>query len=132
MFVITRVVAGFGKSAVAAFGAGGRIEMFAYLIPMALGISLVPLAGQNYGAGRYDRVAECRRYSERFAVAWGAVIAVFFFAAAPLLARLFARDAETERVLVLYLRIMPFGYGMREVLRYVTLILNGISRPSPR
>jgi len=129
MFLITRVVAGYGKAAVAAFGAGGRIEMFAYLIPMALGISLVPLVGQNYGGGRYDRVAECRRYSERFAMAWGAFIALIFVLAAPSLARLFTKDPETERTLVLYLRIMPFGYGMREVLRYLTLILNGISRP---
>jgi len=129
MFVITRVIAGHGKSAVAAFGAGGRIEMFAYLIPMALGISLVPIVGQNYGGGRYDRVAECRRYSERFAIIWGVAIAVVFVSAAPFLARLFATDAETKRVLILYLRIMPFGYGMREVLRYITLILNGVSRP---
>lgn len=129
MFFITRIVAGYGKTAVAAFGAGARIEMFAYLIPMALGISLVPLVGQNYGAGRYDRVAECRRYSERFAMVWGALIALIFFAVAPWLARLFAKDPDTEKTLVLYLRIMPFGYGMREVLRYVTLILNGISRP---
>lgn len=129
MFVVTRVVAGYGKAAVAALGAGGRIEMFAYLIPMALGISLVPLVGQNYGAARYDRVAECRLCSERFAMAWGATIVLIFVLGAPWLARIFARDEATERFLTLYLRIMPFGYGMREVLRYVTLILNGISRP---
>jgi Na+-driven multidrug efflux pump len=129
MFVLTRVVAGYGEAAVAAFGAGGRIEMFAYLIPMALGISLVPLAGQNYGAGRHDRVTECRRCSERFAMVWGAAIALVFVLGAPWLARVFARDEATHRILTLYLRIMPFGYGMREVLRYVALILNGISRP---
>ncbi|MBN2449557.1 MAG: MATE family efflux transporter [Lentisphaeria bacterium] len=129
LLVITRVVAGFGTAAVAAFGAGGRIEMFAYLVPMALGISLVPLVGQNYGGGRYDRVAECRRYSERFAMLWGALIALAFFLGAPYLAGLFARDDATRQALVLYLRIMPFGYGMREVLRYVTLMLNAISRP---
>ena len=129
MFCITRIVAGYGKTAVAALGAGGRIEMFAYLIPMALGISLVPLVGQNYGGGRYDRVAECRLYSERFAMVWGAIVALVFFTAAPSMAALFTKDTATERTLVLYLRIMPFGYGMREVLRYVTLILNGISRP---
>jgi len=129
MSLITREVATYGKSAVAAFGAGGRVEMFAFLIPMALGISLVPLVGQNYGGGRFDRVSDCRRYSVRFALIWGVLIAAVFVILAPWLARLFARDTETERVLVLYLRIMPFGYGMREVLRYITLILNGVSRP---
>ncbi len=129
MFLITRVIAAHGKSAVAAFGAGGRISMFAFLIPMSLGVSLVPIVGQNYGAGRYDRVADCRRYSERFAMLWGVAVAVVFVLAAPLLAGVFATDRETKRILILYLRIMPFCYGMREVLRYVAIILNGISQP---
>jgi putative MATE family efflux protein len=129
-FVLTSLVGRHGEAAVAAYGAGGRVEMFAYLCPMALGISLVPLVGQNYGAGRYDRVEGCRRWSERLALGWGAVIAVVFFLAAPFIAPLFAHhDASMERHLVLYLRIMPFGYGLREVLRYVSIFLNAISRP---
>ena len=130
MFILTGLVGKHGESAVAAFGVGGRVEMFAYLCPMALGISLVPLVGQNYGAGRYDRVEGCRRWSERLALGWGAIIAVVFFLAAPWMAPLFSRnDPELERYLTLYLRIMPFGYGLREVLRYVTIFLNAISRP---
>jgi Na+-driven multidrug efflux pump len=129
MFIITGIVARYGEGAVAAFGAGGRIEMFAYLCPMALGISLAPLVGQNFGAARYDRVEEFRHWGERFALGWGAVIAAVFFLAAPWLARVFATDTDTQRYLVLYLRIMPFGYGMREVLRYLTIILNAISQP---
>jgi putative MATE family efflux protein len=129
MFIITGIVGHFGSAAVAAFGAGGRIEMFAYLIPMALGISLVPLVGQNYGAGRVERVEGCRMWGERLALGWGVVIALVFFACARPIASLFAKGAETERYLVLYLRIMPFGYGMREVLRYLTITLNAISRP---
>lgn len=129
-FVLTALVARHGETAVAAYGAGGRIEMFAYLFPMALGISLVPLVGQNYGGGHYDRVEGCRRWSERLALGWGAVIAVVFFLAAPLIAPWFSRhDAELERQLVLYLRIMPLGYGLREVLRYITIFLNATSRP---
>lgn len=129
-FVLTALVARHGDAAVAAYGAGGRVEMFAYLCPMALGISLVPLVGQNYGAGRYDRVEGCRRWSERLALGWGAVVAVVFFLAAPFIAPLFAHhDEGMERHLVLYLRIMPFGYGLREVLRYISIFLNAISRP---
>jgi putative MATE family efflux protein len=130
MFVLTGLVGRHGEAAVAAFGAGGRVEMFAYLCPMALGISLVPLVGQNYGAGRFDRVEGCRQWSERLALGWGAVIAVVFFLAAPVIAPRFSRgEPEVERYLTLYLRIMPFGYGLREVLRYITIFLNAISRP---
>jgi Na+-driven multidrug efflux pump len=54
--VITRMVAQYGEAAVAACSAASRIEMFAFMIPMALGVSLVPFVGQNYGANRLDRV----------------------------------------------------------------------------
>ncbi len=40
--VITRMVAQYGEAAVAACSAANRIEMFAFMIPMALGVSLVP------------------------------------------------------------------------------------------
>ncbi|NLE61473.1 MAG: MATE family efflux transporter, partial [Planctomycetes bacterium] len=40
--VITRLLSHFGNESVAACGAAGRIEMFAFVVPMALGISLTP------------------------------------------------------------------------------------------
>ena len=129
MFLITGIVARFGSSAVAAFGAGGRIEMFAYLVPMALGISLVPLVGQNFGAGRFERVEGCRVWGERLALAWGLVIAITLLLLARPIAGLFSREHATRECLVLYLRIMPFGYVMRETLRYLTITLNAISKP---
>ena len=49
--IIIRIVAGYGEAAVAACGAGARLEMFAFMIPMALGVSQVPFIGQNWGTG---------------------------------------------------------------------------------
>jgi len=40
----------------AAPGAAGRSEMFAFVMSMALGISLTPFVSQNYGANRMDRI----------------------------------------------------------------------------
>ena len=54
--VLTRLLGAFGHEAVAAAGAAGRIEMFAFVIPMALGISLTPFMSQNFGAQRLDRI----------------------------------------------------------------------------
>ncbi|MBN2310575.1 MAG: MATE family efflux transporter [Candidatus Hydrogenedentes bacterium] len=127
--VITRIVAGFGAPAVAACGAGGRIEMFAFMIPMALGISLVPVLGQNWGAGRLDRVNLCRKYSNRFALYWGVCCAAAFMALSGPLARVFSDDPRVVDVLSLYLCIIPLGYGMREIHRYVGFSFIAIGRP---
>jgi len=127
--VITRILGGFGNEAVAACGAAGRIEMFAFIIPMALGISMMPFVSQNYGARRLDRVHEAITVSTRFAMLYGGFIAVVFFLAAPLLARIFTRDPKVAATLILYIRIVSFGYGMMEVHRYCGIILTGLHKP---
>jgi putative MATE family efflux protein len=127
--VVTRLVAGFGVAAVAAFGVAGRIEMFAFMIPMTVGMSLLPFMAQNFGAGRMDRVRTAYRGATTFAFGYGLLIAAAFVAAARLLAGIFTKDPEVIGVLVRYIRITCFGYGMLEVHRYATFCMTGIHKP---
>lgn len=127
--VLTRLLGRFGNEAVAAAGAAGRIEMFAFVIPMALGISLTPFMSQNYGAQRLDRIREALRLSTRFALIYGGAVAVLFWLCAPWLARIFTRDPVVTATLVAYIRIIAFGYGMMEVHRYCGFTLNGLHLP---
>ncbi len=127
--VVIRIVSGFGPSAVAAAGVVGRIEMFAFMIPMTVGMSMVPFVAQNFGARRFDRIRTVRRGAMLFAVGVGGVIAaVLFFAARPL-GGLFSSDPEVIDVLTRYLRITCLGYGLLEAHRYAGFCLTGIHRP---
>jgi Na+-driven multidrug efflux pump len=103
--------------------------MLAFVIPMALGISLMPFISQNFGAGHFDRIHEAKRYSVRFALLYGACVAIVFFVISPFLARLFTKEPEVARLFSLYVRIVAFGYGMMEVHRYCGFILTGIHKP---
>jgi putative MATE family efflux protein len=127
--VITWILSRFGNNAIAAIGAAQRIEMFAFVIPMALGVSLTPFVSQNLGAGRLDRIHESLMLSMRFAMFYGCCIAVTFFFGAPLLASIFSRDPEVVGILVLYIRVVSFGYGMMEVHRYSGIMLTGLHKP---
>ena len=127
--IILRIIAGFGACAVAATGAGARIEMFAFMIPMTVGISLVPFVSQNYGAGRMDRVEEVAKITIIFAVLYGFFIVSIFYVIAPYLAGIFSSDPVVVRVLVKYIRIVSFGYGMAEVHRYSGFYLIGMHKP---
>lgn len=127
--VVVKIVSGFGKAAVAAVGVASRIEMFAFMIPMTVGMSLVPFVAQNYGAGRLDRIKEVRRGAMIFALAFGGIIAaVFLFIARPL-GSLFSADPEVVDVLTRYIHITCFGYGFLEVHRYATFCMTGIHKP---
>jgi putative MATE family efflux protein len=127
--VITKVLSTFGNEVIAATGAAGRIEMFAFMVPMALGISLTPFVSQNFGAGRMDRVREAQKVATRFALGYGGLIAIAFFLAAPWLAAVFTDDPKVAATLVSYIRIISFGYGMMEVHRYCGFFLTGMHKP---
>ena len=128
--VITKILSTFGNEAVAAGGAATRIEMFAFVIPMALGISLTPFVSQNFGAGRQDRLREAQKLSTLFAIGYGIFIALILFAGAPWLASIFSEDPKVLHILVQYIRIISFGYGMMEVHRYCGFFLTGMHKPS--
>lgn len=127
--ILTWVVSGFGSAAVAACAAAGRIEMFAFIVPMALGISLTPFVSQNFGAGRLDRIREGRLAANRFALLYGAAVATLFIAFAPRLASLFSDDPAVIAVFVAHVRIISLGYGMMEVHRYSGFVLTGLHTP---
>ena len=127
--VVIKIVSGFGEAAVAAVGVAGRIEMFAFMIPMTVGISLVPFIAQNHGAKRYDRIRTVRKGAMLFALGYGFFIAtVFLFIARPL-GMLFSSDPAVIDVLVRYIYITCFGYGFLEVHRYATFCFTGIYKP---
>ena len=127
--VITRLLGSYGTEAVAAAGAAGRLEMFAFIIPMALGISLTPFISQNFGAQRLDRIREALRFSTLFALWYGFAIALIFYVGAPHWASIFSQDPRVIEIMVCYIRIVSFGYGMMEIHRYGGFVLNGLHQP---
>jgi putative MATE family efflux protein len=128
--VITRIVSGYGDPAVAACGVASRIEMFAFMIPMTVGMSLVPFVAQNFGAKRFDRIRIVRKGTMIFALAFGLVVAVVFFIAVKYIAVIFTKDPEVEKVLISYICITCFGYGFLEIHRYAGFYMTGIHKPS--
>lgn len=128
--IITRILSRFGHEAVAASGAAQRIEMFAFVIPMALGMSLTPFVSQNFGAARMDRVRAGYSVATRFALGYGGLVALLFFSVAPWLASIFTDNPKVAATLVAYIRIISFGYGMMEVHRYCGFVLTGLHKPA--
>jgi putative MATE family efflux protein len=127
--IITAMVAGYGHEAVAGLGVASRIESFALALVSALSSVLGPFVGQNWGAGRLDRVKEGIRLSQGFAMIWGAVtfVALIFFAHP--LAALFNDDAAVVGAIVLYLTLIPISYGAFGVLQLSNTALNILNRP---
>ena len=128
--IITRITAAFGDTAVAATAAAGRLEMVAFIFPMALGIPLLSMVGQNYGARLYDRIRACRRFAMRFAFLFLLGMAVIYFFAAPVLVRFFSPDQDVQQIMTLCMYIIPWGFGMIEIHRYSGFFFTGCGKPA--
>ena len=68
--MITMILSGFGKEAVASFGVVSRIEMFALMIIASLGSVLIIFLGQNLSKNKFVRIFTALKYSLRFAIVW--------------------------------------------------------------
>ena len=129
MAVITRAVKATGNdAAVAAVSVAGKLEAVAFVFPMSLGMSLLPIIGQNFGAKRFDRIDLCRRISMRFAFVYLLFMSVVYYCCAPYAARMFSRDPKVVSLMVHYLRVITWGFAFIEIHRYSTFYFTGIGR----
>jgi putative MATE family efflux protein len=129
MGVIVRLVARFGTEAVAAVGAGVRVQAFAMIVTIALGASLIPFIGQNWGAGEFERVRRARHISNRFSFFWGLLCAAALLVTAVPIGRLFSDEPEVVNHIAGYLWIVPLSYGMLGISRLTAASFNAINRP---
>ena len=127
--LVTALVASYGPAAVAGYGAGTRVQMMAFVVPMSLASSLIPFVGQNWGAGNYDRVREALDVSQRFVIVYGLLAwAIIALLAGPI-AGLFSDEAPVAEVMATFLRIALLGLGPVGMIVLATWSLNGMHRP---
>ena len=128
---ITYQVSRFGQAAVAGYGVASRIEGMVLLVLIALGTAVTPFVGQNYGAGRMDRVANGIRWCQRFSVAYGLSVAVLLAIVAPYVARLFTDDATAISTALMHMRIVPASYLAIGFALAASNSFNAIGKPMP-
>jgi Na+-driven multidrug efflux pump len=83
---------------------------------VALGFAVAPVAGQNYGAGRADRVRGTFAAAAIMAAAAMAVLAIGLQFAADAVVRVFTSDAQAIAVGEDYLRIVGWSFAFSGVI----------------
>ena len=110
MVVVYTITKPFGAAAQAGFGIGLRIVQSAFLPVVALGFAVAPVAGQNFGARKGQRVRDAFKTAASMAAAAMLVLsAAIYLGAAPLM-RLFSSDPEVIRIGVDYLHIVTLNF----------------------
>lgn len=127
--IITAMVARHGPEAVAAYGVGGRVESVALIVVLAMSMSLPPFISQNLGGGRIDRVREALRLSLGFVLAFELAVYLLLVGAAPWIAAAFTSDPEVDRLIRLFIYILPLSYGCQGVVILVNSSFNALHAP---
>ena len=107
VYTITRP---FGAAAQAGFGIGMRVIQAGFMPVVALGFSVAPVAGQNFGARQAQRVKRTFRDAAWMAVAAMVVFAIVCHIAPAALVGVFSNDPAVIAVGAEYLRIVSWNY----------------------
>jgi putative MATE family efflux protein len=108
--VIYWVIRGFGPAAQAGFGVGGRVMQALFLPVMAIAFAVTPVAGQNFGARRYDRVRESFRRAAWLSSILMLAVTLLCQWRPELLIEGFTRQPDAVAVGAGYLRIISWNF----------------------
>ncbi len=131
MFVVYAVSRPFGAAAQAGFGIGLRLVQAFFLPVVALGFSVAPVAGQNVGAGRFDRVRQTLRAAVGLSVSITILVGVVIQFTAAALVGVFSPDPAVIAVGTDYLRIVGMGFAASGIVFVTSSLFQALGRTLP-
>lgn len=124
MLVVQSLTNSFGELFIAANVIVMRVDGFAMMPNFSFGTAMTTYAGQNVGAGKYDRVMKGARQGTGIAVGTAAVIVVLILAFGRQLMQIFTDTPELVELSMNMMRILAAGY----IAVAVTQTLSGVMR----
>ncbi len=85
---------------------GGQIESISWNTADGFGTAMNAFAGQNYGAGKMDRVKKSYHISLTAVGTWGLIITVVFLVAPEPISRIFFHEVESIQAFTGYLQVI--------------------------
>lgn len=131
MVIVATLVNTFGKDVVAAFGAAGRLDQFAFLPAMSIGLAVSALVGQNLGAGKHERVRDIVRLSSILTTSITGIITLIALISPTILIRLFTDDSAVLVEGARYLRIVGLNYIPLAMMFTITGVMRGAGDTMP-
>ena len=125
----TRIVAGYGATAIAAWALGTRLETFSIVIILALTMSMPPMLGRMLGARDLTQVHKLIWLAVRFILVLQLAIAIFWLLLRPLVIGIVAQEQATAEYLASYMLIVPVSYSMLGVCILLVSSFNALGMP---
>jgi putative MATE family efflux protein len=121
----------FGSEAQAGYAIGARINQMVFVPSLAIAFSLSPIAGQNFGARRADRVRETLWAGLRYSTIVMVLLTAFVLWQAEALVRIFTTEPGVVAVGAKYLRYIALIFPSAGVVMSCSNIFQGIGNTWP-
>ena len=126
---VTRMVSGYGEAAVAGMAIAGRLTPVALGVIFALSGAVAPIIGQNYGAGRMDRVRRTFIDALLFtAIVIVGVTAVLFVLRVPI-AGMFHAEGLTRDLVYLFCGPICLLFFFNGAIFVANAVCNNLGKP---
>ncbi|MDG3039774.1 MATE family efflux transporter [Roseicyclus marinus] len=127
--IVTREVARFGTEAVAGMAVIGRLTPLAFAVVFALSGAIGPIIGQNFGAGRHDRVRAAFDAAVLFTLGYVVVAAAILFVLRGPITDLFAAEGEARALILLFCGPLALASFFNGVIFVSNASFNNLGRP---
>lgn len=126
---VTRAAAEFGEAAVGGMAIIGRLTPIAFALIFAMSGSIGPIIGQNFGAGRHERVHQAFDRSMILIVAYVIpVVAVLFVLRGPI-ADLFQAEGDARDLIYLFCGPLSLAWIFNGVIFVANASYNNLGHP---
>lgn len=130
-FIINTYVMRYGGNpAVAAYGASLRIEQLTTLPALGLNMATLTIAGQNFGAGRLDRVHEVYRQCLKYGFILMSSGMIVIFLLARVLITAFNSDPQVVAAGIVSIRIVVLVFNAYMLINVSVAVLQAVKRPN--
>lgn len=124
----TKLLAGYGTAAVAAWALGSRYEFFAIVSVLALTMSMPPMVGKMLGANNLTDIRKLVSIAVKFVLGFQLIIAIATWLGSNGLAVLMTSEGEVESILNYHLMIVPFSLGPLGICMLMVSINNALGK----
>ncbi len=124
----TKLLAGYGTAAVAAWALGSRYEFFAIVSVLALTMSMPPMVGRLLGAQKINEIRQLVTIAVKYVLASQLLIAVITYLSSQFLATLMTSEEQVEHILNWHLMIVPVSLGPLGICMLMVSINNALGK----
>jgi putative MATE family efflux protein len=128
-FVVQYALKGFGGEAIAAYGIALRVEQILLLPVLGMTGALLPIAGQNFGAGDHDRVRDALFFCWKTGFAMSLIAVPILLLGGGLAMSFFTDDVKVIEIGRAYLIVDAFLFVIYMMLFSINSFLQALKKP---